>query len=216
VQRRPDPLPTDLTPTEQRWFADVLAVEVDVPVDWMGRIAIEAAFAERPDLSRNFLPGSAEQLALDMLIQRQQEIAALAGGIPDAAKRGAELRELASKVDPDWDVGLDLAADATTIHLRPKDPGAFERSIVGGSLRFQARPGTPEAEAVHAFTMFGAPLHLDGDHATLVDLHLPGQLDSLLATAGPSRRSRSTPRQIRGNAYNWSRFVPARSCNDSG
>jgi hypothetical protein len=37
--------------------------------------------------------------------------------------------------DPDWDVDLDLAADAITVHLRPKEAGAVERSVIGGSLQ---------------------------------------------------------------------------------
>lgn len=71
------------------------------------------------------------------------------------------------------------------MHLRPKDPGAFERSMIGGSLRLHTPPGGPETHAVHAFEMFGSPLRLDGDHVAAVDLHLPGQLDTLVASQGP-------------------------------
>jgi hypothetical protein len=177
-------LPTDLTPGEQRWFHDDLGSEVDVPLTWMGRIELDAAFAERPDLSRNFLPGSAERLAFDMMVQAGQETGALAGGIPDAMRRGADLRMLASKVDPDWDVDLVLASDGTTVNLRPKDPGAFERSMVGGSLQLRVQPGSPEAQALSNFEMFGSPLHLHGDHVSQFAVRLPGQLDTLLATPG--------------------------------
>jgi hypothetical protein len=176
-------VPTDLTPEEQRWFTGVLGAEVVVPLTWMGRIALDAAFAERPDLSRNFLPGSAEALAFDMMVQKSQEAAALAGGFPDVVDRATKLRDLGSKVDPDFDVAVDSAPGVTTVHLTPKDPGAFTRSSVGGSLQLRAQPGGPEDAAISNWEVFGTPLHLHGDDIAGVDLQLPGQLDALLATA---------------------------------
>jgi len=177
-------LPTDLTPGEQRWFTGVLGDEVEVSVTWMGRIALDAAFAEHPDLSRNFLPGSAEALALAMMVQKSQEAAALAGGFPDVVDRAIKLRDLGSKVDPDFDIAVDSAPGVTTVHLIPKDPGAFTRSSVGGSLQLRAQPGGPEAAAISNWEVFGTPLHLHGDDIAGVDLELPGQLDALLAPAG--------------------------------
>lgn len=176
-------LPTDLTPDEQRWFTSVLGAEVAVPVTWKGRIELDAAFAERPDLSRNFLPGSAEALALDMVVQKSQETAALAGGFPDVVDRVAKLRTLGGKVDPDWDIAVDSAPGMTTARLIPKDPGAFTRSVVGGSLQVSAQPDSPQATAISNFELFGTPLHLHGDDIAQVDLQLPGQLDTLLAAA---------------------------------
>ena len=173
-------LPTDLTPAEQRWFREELAAEVSVPVDWMGRIALEAAFAERPDLARHLLPGSAERLALEMLVQANQESAALAGGIPDAITRGANLRDLVRRVDPDWDFDLDLHADGTTVVAQPKDDDAISRSPLFSGLRLSAPPDSPQARAINAFFTYGTPLHLDGQHATLHDVRLPGGLADLI------------------------------------
>lgn len=102
-------------------------------------------FAERPDLSRNFLPGSAEALALDMMVQKSQETAALAAGFPDVVGRATNLRALGGKIDPDWDIAVDSAPDGTTVHLIPKDSSAFIRSVVGGSLQVRAQPANPAA-----------------------------------------------------------------------
>lgn len=193
-------VPTDLTPGEQRWFTETLAVEVGVPVEWIGRVALESAFAERPDLARNLLPGSAERLALEMLIQEDRETAALAGGVADAVSRGAALRALAGKSDPDWDFDLDLGSGNTTVRIRPKDPGAFDRSPIGGVLQFQAPPGSAQAQAISDFDVFGSPLQLGPENVALLDLQLPGglgdQLDipaqvsslSISPTSGPPQR----------------------------
>jgi hypothetical protein len=173
-------LPTELTPGEQRWFNEKLSAEVAVPVDWMGRIAIEAAFAERPDLARAFLPGSAERRALELLVQQGQETAALAHGVSEAVARGVALRNLTSTIDPDWDYDLEFAADQATIHLRPKDPGAAERSPIMGALQMQAPIDSPEARAIEDFHVYGAPLELGPDNVSLLDLRLPSGLAELL------------------------------------
>jgi hypothetical protein len=171
----------DLTPAEQRWFEDTLSAEVDVPVDWIGRIALEAAFAERPDLARNFLPGSAERLAFEMLVQHGQETAALARGIPDAVARGAALRKLVGKVDPDFDFDLEMAGNHTTVRVKPKDPGALSRNPILGALQMQAPPGSAQAQAIDDFHMYGAPLKLTHEHVELLDLQLPAGLNGLFS-----------------------------------
>lgn len=174
-------LPIDLTPGEQRWFEETLSAEVDIPTDWIGRIELEARFAERPDLARNLLPGSAQQLALQMLIAEDRESAALAKGVPDAVARGEALRDLLGKVDPDWDFDLDLSAGQTTVNIRAKDPGAFTRSPILGSLQLGAVAGTPRTRAIDDFQTFGTSLHLDSEEVAQLDLQLPAGLTDLVA-----------------------------------
>jgi tetratricopeptide (TPR) repeat protein len=62
-------LPLDPSPAEHQWLREVLAAETTANVSWMGRTAVEAAFAERPDLARAFLPGSSERRAMELLIE---------------------------------------------------------------------------------------------------------------------------------------------------
>jgi hypothetical protein len=63
-------LPLDLSPSEDKWFRTILAAETTAEVTWMGRTAVEAAFAERPDLARALLPGSSERRAMELLIEQ--------------------------------------------------------------------------------------------------------------------------------------------------
>ncbi len=114
-------IPHDPTPAEERWLAETLAPLAGVPVAWMGRTQLEAAFAEHPHLARAFLPGSSQSRALELLAQYHQEQAGLAAGVPDAVERGGKLRELLAEVDPDFDFDLDLHAGETTIHVVPRD-----------------------------------------------------------------------------------------------
>ena len=62
-------LPLDPSPAEHQWLREVLAAETTANVSWMGRTTVEAAFAERPDLARAFLPGSSERRAMELLIE---------------------------------------------------------------------------------------------------------------------------------------------------
>jgi tetratricopeptide (TPR) repeat protein len=54
-------IPLDPSPAEDRWFREVLAAETAAAVSWMGRTAVEAAFAAHPDLAPAFLSRSYER-----------------------------------------------------------------------------------------------------------------------------------------------------------
>ena len=76
VERQPDMvawtlvLPLDPSPSEERWLREILVAETSAAVSWMGRTAVEAAFAERPDLARAFLPGSSERRVMELLVEQ--------------------------------------------------------------------------------------------------------------------------------------------------
>jgi hypothetical protein len=74
-------------------------------VSWMGPTAVEAAFAERPDLAREFLPGSSERRAKELLIEHGLGDIGTGGGqgttvahqlppVPDFVGRTRELQVL--------------------------------------------------------------------------------------------------------------------------
>src|SRR5262249_37818829 len=93
VERQPDMvrwtvvLPLDLTPAEIRWFDGTLRPIAPVPIDWLGRTALEAGLSERPDLLRAFAPGSIERRALELLGGYQAEQAGMARGMVDGVER---------------------------------------------------------------------------------------------------------------------------------
>jgi hypothetical protein len=167
-------LPLDPSPVEERWMHAKLDPMAGFPVAWMGRTHLEAAFAERPDLARAFLPGSAHQQALEWLSAHGHEEAGLATGVPDAVSRGRNMRQQLRVVDPDYDFDLDLHAGGTTIHVSPKDAQAMKRRPIAGALSVEAAAGTVEAEAIEGFQVYGAPLKLAGKNITGVSIDLPG------------------------------------------
>jgi tetratricopeptide (TPR) repeat protein len=63
-------LPLDLSPVEQSWLREVASAVTTVEVNWMGRTALEAAFAERPDLASASLPRSSERRVLEPLVEQ--------------------------------------------------------------------------------------------------------------------------------------------------
>ena len=85
-------IPHDPTPAEERWLAETLAPLAGVPVAWMGRTQLEAAFAEHPHLARAFLPGSSQSRALELLAQHHQEQARLAWRSQGSLRRSACFR----------------------------------------------------------------------------------------------------------------------------
>lgn len=178
-------LPLDPSPAEERWMRERLGPMAGVPVAWMGRTPLEAAFAERPDLARAFLPGSAQQQALEWLSTHGHEEAGLAAGVPDAVSRGRNLRHQLGVVDPDYDFDLHLRAGETTIHINPKDAQAMERRPITGALHVEAAPGTAEADAIKQFHLYGAPLKLAGENITGVSIDLPGGLNALIEGGTP-------------------------------
>ena len=175
-------LPLDPSPAEERWMHKKLDPMAGVLVAWMGRTQLEAAFAERPDLARAFLPGSAHQQALEWLSAHGHGKAGLAAGVPDAVSRGRNPRQQLRVVDPDYDfdLDLDLHAGGTTIHISPKDAQAMKRRPIVGSLSVEAAAGTAEAEAIEEFHVYGAPLKLAGENITGVAIDLPGGLNALI------------------------------------
>lgn len=192
VQQRSDMVawtlvvPLDPSPAEERWLRETLAPLAGVPVAWMGRTQLEAAFADHPHLARAFLPGSSQARALELLARYQQEQAGLSAGVPDAVARGARLRELLAEVDPDFDFDLDLHSGATTIHVQPKDAYALTRRPIGGTLNLVAPAGSDEAVAIAEFYAYGAPLTLSAENITGATIEgLPGGLDELLRDAQP-------------------------------
>jgi len=176
-------MPLDPSPAEERWLTGRLAELAGVPVAWMGRTSIEAAFAERPDLARAFLPGSAQQQALEWLAQLRQEEAGLTAGVPGAIRRGAKLREQVKLIDPDYDFDLELTAGGQTVSVRPKDAGALQRRPIQTGMVLAAAVGSPEAAAIEDFHLYGAPLELSGDNIADVAVDLPGGLNALLEGA---------------------------------
>jgi hypothetical protein len=178
-------IPLDPSPAEERWMREKLGPMAGVPVAWMGRTTLEAGFAERRDLARAFLPGSAQQLALELLSLHGHEEAGLTAGVPDAVSRGLNLRHQLEDVDPDYDFDLDLHAGESTIHISPKDAQAIERRPITGALLFEAAPGTAEADAIKQFHLYGAPLKLAGENITDMSLDLPGGLNSLIQRGVP-------------------------------
>jgi len=179
-------LPLDPSPAEERWMRAKLDSMAGIPVAWMGRTQLEAAFAERPDLSRAFLPGSAQQQALEWLSAHGHEEAGLAAGVPDAVSRGRNLWQQLRVVDPDYDFDLDLHAGGTTIHISPKDAQAMKRRPIVGALGVEAAVGTAEAEAMEEFHVYGAPLKLPGENITDVAIDLPGGLNALIEGGTPA------------------------------
>jgi hypothetical protein len=178
-------IPLDPSPAEERWMRDKLGPMAGVPVAWMGRTSLEAAFAERPDLARAFLPGSAQRQALEWLSTHQHEEAGLAAGAPDAVSRGGKLRHQLQGIDPDYDFDLELRAGETTIHISPKDAQAMQRRPIAGTLQVEAATGTAEAEAIEHFHLYGAPLKLTGENITGVSIDLPGGLNALMQGGRP-------------------------------
>lgn len=177
-------IPHDPTPAEERWLAETLAPLAGVPVAWMGRTQLEAAFAEHPHLARAFLPGSSQSRALELLAQHHQEQAGLAAGVPDAVERGGKLRELLAEVDPDFDFDLDLHAGETTIHVVPRDAHTLDHRPIGGMLSLSAEVGSPEAAAIEDFYAYGAPLSLSAANIQAATIEgLPGGLDELFRRA---------------------------------
>lgn len=177
-------IPHDPTPAEERWLAETLAPLARVPVAWMGRTQLEAAFAEHPHLARAFLPGSSQSRALELLAEYQQEKAGLAAGVPDAAERGSKLRKLLAEVDPDFDFDLDLHAGETTIHVVPRDAHTLVHRPIRGMLSLTAEAGSAEAAAIEDFYGYGAPLKLSAANIQAATIEgLPGGLDKLFRSA---------------------------------
>lgn len=192
VQQRSDMVawtlvvPLDPSPAEERWMGETLAPLARVPVAWIGRTQLEAAFEDHPHLARAFLPGSSQARALELLAQYQHEQAGLGAGVPDVVERGARLRELLAQVDPDFDFDLDLHSGATTIHVKPKDAHALARRPIGGTLNLAAPAGSDEANAIEEFYAYGAPLTLSAENITGATIEgLPGGLDELFRDAQP-------------------------------
>jgi hypothetical protein len=179
-------LPLDPSPAEERWMREKLDSMAGVPVAWMGRTQLEAAFAERPDLARAFLPGSAQQQALQWLSAHGHEEAGLGAGVPNAVSRGRKLRQQLRVVDPDYDFDLDLHAGGTTIHVSPKDAQAMNRRPIAGALSVEAAAGTVAAEAIEEFHVYGAPLKLASENITGVSIDLPGGLNALIEGRAPT------------------------------
>lgn len=179
-------VPLDPSPAEERWMGGTLAPLAGVPVAWLGRTQLEAAYEEHPHLARAFLPGSSQARALELLAQHQQEQAGLGAGVPDALVRGARLRELLAQVDPDFDFDLDLHSSATTIHVRQRDAHshAHARRPIGGTLSLAAPAGSDEASAIDEFYAYGVPLTLGAANITGATIEgLPGGLDELFRDA---------------------------------
>lgn len=196
-------VPLDPSPAEERWLNDELQALVDVPVRWMGLTELESALAEHPHIAREFWPGSTERRAMDLLASYHQERAALEAGVPDAIERGQKLRGLLGEVDPDFDFDIQLSDGQTVIGVRPRDDQALTRHPIGGTLTFEAPPGSPELDKINDFLTYGVALELDAPFVSATVRGLPGGLEQILdgasttgiqigPTSSPARSGRLT------------------------
>jgi hypothetical protein len=187
IQRQPDMvcwtlvLPLDLTPAEIRWFNQTLAASVAVPIDYIGRTALEAGLSAHRDLLRAFAPGSVERRAMDLLGDYHAEQAAMTRGMVDGVERVQRLRDQFDLTDPDYAFDIaDVRPGRTTINIRPKDPHAAGRRPLGGLLAFLVDEGSPVQKAVDNFMRYGRPVTIPSDNVAGVDLDLPGGLGDLI------------------------------------
>jgi hypothetical protein len=117
---------------------------------------------------------------VDLLSGYHQEQAALGGGVPDAIERGQKLRRLLGEVDPDFDFDIQLSDGRTAIGVRPRDDQALKRRPIGGTLTFEAPPGSPELDKITDFLTYGVALELDAPFVSATVRGLPGGLDRIL------------------------------------
>jgi hypothetical protein len=192
-------LPLDLTPGEQRWFDKLLASTAPgVRGSWLGKTALEAAFAERADLLR-LLPGSSERRVLELVSQLREEQAALAGGTADVVARGHALARLADDLDPDYRADLTFGQNRTEITVSPKDPGATERRPIRYFISLQAPSDSPEAAQLTSHLEYGTALRLEGQHVADFRADLPPILASLFSgeDAGRVTELRLEPQPVK-------------------
>lgn len=174
-------LPLDLSPAEIRWFEDTVATTVSVPIDYIGRTALESGLSEHRDLLRAFAPGSVERRAMDLVGELHAEQAAMPRGMIDGVQRAQQLRNQFDLTDPDYAFDLaDLRPGQTTITVRPKDPQATSRRPLGGLLSFLVAEGSPMEKAIDDFMRYGRPVTIPSQNVAGVELDLPGGLGALI------------------------------------
>jgi len=139
-------LPLDPSPSEDRWMREVLAAQTTATVSWMGRTAVEVAFAEHPELARAFLPGASEPAASDRGGPRTGPVSATDHGLAVGVNYGT-VQQLFLDGGYRWarDVTVDLDSLPGDLGLvDPVDPsdvlGAFtgRRWLVDAVDRFVA------------------------------------------------------------------------------
>lgn len=206
VAKRPDMvawtlvLPLNQSPGERRWMQGTLASLAHVPIDWIGRTALESELSGHEDLLRAFAPDAVSHRALAMLSQYSHE-ALPPTDLADGLRRGDRLRGQFGDLDPHWDFDVQLTAQGQTVFVRAKTDRAFDLSPISVSGTLQAPTGTAEAEAIQRFMEFGTPLSLGPDNVADLRFTLPPALAALFydhvptrLEAGPSKDAWASPR----------------------
>lgn len=174
-------VPIDPSPAEDRWFQH-LQEGVSFPLTWRGRTWLDAQCAERPYIARYFIESSSGEV-LRVLLQLNQEQAALAGGITDAISRMEALATLANELDPYYRVTLASDGITTRISWAPRYAGAEADSPWSLSITL-AFADTPEGRArlteVTDALDWGGPLSISPSEMRGLEAHLPAGLERLV------------------------------------
>jgi len=118
-------VPTDPTPSLDRWFHDELSSEVPFGLEWRGRAWLDQLMAAHPDI-RRATRDSAHAEVLRAVSEARAEMDFLNGGVPDFARRAAALHRRGSELSPTWNVRWDESAKSVVVE--PK-PGALKEDL---------------------------------------------------------------------------------------
>jgi hypothetical protein len=186
AQHQPDAwhlvVPIDHNTSELAWFDSLRAGDFPFVARWNGQSWLESQLLQHEDLKR-YAQGDT---LLRWVRHYKIETEALAGGVPDLAKRAAALQKLANEVDPHWRPVMGTLPDGTpAITVEAKHPEAASRSPITFRVGV-AVPNDPEHLAELAKIRTGLAL---GTGA-----RIPGEFISEFQISAPAALGLSTHR----------------------